>query len=63
MREARTRVIFDVMDKQAVTVVLRTNFIDMFIKSIHPAVKRIVPHHCLPVPIVIVLEVKSAAEK
>lgn len=60
--ESRTRVSFRVVSELVVPVRLRTTYIDRFIKSIHPAKRKIVRYHSWSVPILIVHEAGSEAK-
>lgn len=55
--------IFGFVDKLAVPVLLRKIFIDWFINSINTDETEIVPLYTLPVPILMVRETGSVAEK
>lgn len=61
--ESRARVTLSVVDKLAALVLFGTTFIDRFIRSINPTERKIAPHHCPPVSILIVHEARSAIEK
>lgn len=61
--ELHTLVAFDVMDKLAVLVLIRTTFIDTFIKSIHQTEEPIFTHHSPTVPTLLVHEAKRTAEE
>lgn len=63
MGQSRTRVTFGVIDRLAVHLLLVTTFVDKYISSIHPAKRNIFPHHIPLVPILMVYETKSDAEK
>lgn len=42
---------------------METIFTDRYIKSVHPAERKIVPYHSLPVHILMISKVRSATEK
>lgn len=51
------------MNEPVVSALLETTYIDRFIKWIHLAERKIVPHHSPPVPILMVHETKSVTKK
>lgn len=61
--ESRIRVTFGIADSFTVSVLLETTSIYKVIRKIHPAEGKIVPHHSPPVPVLIVHEFRSGAEK
>lgn len=63
MGESRTFVNFGVVNELVVPVLFGTIYIDSSIKSIHPAERKVVPHHSPTVPILIVYEANSKPEK
>lgn len=60
---SRTLLTFDVVDRLALPVLLGTTFIDKYIKSIYPAVRKLFRYHFLPVPIRMVQKTNSEAKK
>lgn len=54
IRDLYVRVTFDIAEKFTAPVLLETNFIDKFIRPIHPTETKTVPHDSLPVPAMIV---------
>lgn len=63
LSKTRTRVSFSVVDRFAVPVLFPATFIGKSVKSIPPAKTKIVPYHCLPVPILMVHDASIEAEK
>lgn len=63
MGEARTWVMFAVVDRLVVSVLLETIFSDKLIKTIQPAGRKIAPYHSPQVPILMVHEPRSEAKK
>lgn len=63
MEKSHTRTNFGVVNGLVVPVLLGTAYIVRFIKLIHPAGKKIVPHHFPPVSIITVSEAKSTTKK
>lgn len=63
MGESDTQVKLGVRDKLAVHVSLDMVFIDRFIKSLHPAGRKIVPHHSAQISTLLVQVSLSEAEK
>lgn len=61
--ESRTRAKFCFVDKLAVSLLWKTTLIGRSIKRVHPAGRKIALHHCTPVPIVMVYEIRTEAEK
>lgn len=57
------RVTFGTVKKLTVLVLLCMSFPDTFIRSVHPAEQRSVPHHAPPVPISMVLLAGSIVDR
>lgn len=62
MGESRTRANFGIASELVVPILLGTTYIDRFIRSIHPAERKIVPYHYPPVPKLIVYKARSEPE-
>lgn len=62
VQSSRTHVNFGIVGELVVLALLEPSYIDIFIGPIHPAGKSIVPHHFLPVPILIIDESPCKAE-
>lgn len=63
MSESRTRLTSRVVDRLAVLVLLGSNFVDKYLKYVHPAERKIVPHPSPPGPNLMIHEAISGAEK
>lgn len=62
MDESRTRLNFGNISELAVTVRVQTDYVDRFIKSMHPFKRKIVPFHSPPLSILMMHEAWSVAE-
>lgn len=59
----RAHVTFGVVDRLAVPVLLGSTFIDGYVRPVHLAERKFVPYYSPPVPILLLQEARSAAEK
>lgn len=60
--QARSHARFGVISQLVVLLLLVMTYIDKFIKLIHAAERKIVPHHFIQIPILIIQEEKCEAE-